>query len=74
MTILTAGPQSRRIERGEREKFTALFPIHLDDAVMDALQPWAADIGDFTHWKEHDAYAKALERVLRGLSANPART
>jgi hypothetical protein len=48
---------------------------------MDALQPWAADIrrsrrhiGDSMHWKEHDAYAKALEPVLRDLNANPART
>ncbi len=24
-------------------------------------------IGDFTRWKEHDAYSKALERLLRDL-------
>jgi hypothetical protein len=24
-------------------------------------------IGDFTRWKEHDAYQKALERLLRDL-------
>jgi hypothetical protein len=30
--------------------------------------------GDFTRWKEHDAYSKALERLLRDLKvevANP---
>ena len=70
-TILTAGEQSRRVDRGDREKLTALFPIRLDDAVMDALQPWAADIrrsrhiGDFTHWKEHDpTERRALEGAI----------
>jgi hypothetical protein len=31
-------------------------------------------IGDFTRWKEHDAYSKALERLLRDLKvgASPA--
>ena len=24
-------------------------------------------IGDFTRWKEHDAYQKALDRLLRDL-------
>jgi hypothetical protein len=24
-------------------------------------------IGDFTRWKEHDAYSKALEKLLRDL-------
>jgi hypothetical protein len=37
------------------------------------MSGWAADIrrtrhiGDFTRWKEHDAYTKALERLLRDL-------
>ena len=25
------------------------------------------NIGDFTRWKEHDAYRQALERLLRDL-------
>jgi hypothetical protein len=31
-------------------------------------------IGDFTLWKEHDAYSEALERLLRDLKveASPA--
>jgi hypothetical protein len=31
-------------------------------------------VGDFTRWKEHDAYSKALERLLRDLkvAASPA--
>jgi hypothetical protein len=32
------------------------------------------NIGDFTRWKEHDAYSKAFERLLRDLKveARPA--
>jgi hypothetical protein len=50
-----------------------LFPIRIDDAVMDTTEQWAHDIrrtrhiSDFTRWKEHDAYSKALDRLLRDL-------
>jgi hypothetical protein len=62
-------------EREDREKRTVLFPIRIDDAVMEAPQPWAADIrrtrhiGDFRRWKDHDSYQKGLERLLRDLRA-----
>jgi hypothetical protein len=52
---------------------TALFPIRVDAAVMDTTEEWAHDIkrtrhiGDFTRWKEHDTYQKALDRLLRDL-------
>ncbi len=51
----------------------ALFPVRLDDAVLTTAEPWAAklrdnrNIGDFRCWKEHDAYTKALDRLLRNL-------
>jgi hypothetical protein len=54
-----------------------LFPIRLDDAAMESKRGWAADIkrsrhiGDFSHWKDHDAYQKALERLLRDLRVAP---
>ncbi len=50
-----------------------LFPVRLDDAVMDTNVPWAnmirqsRHIGDFTHWKDHDSYRKAFDRLLRDL-------
>lgn len=62
-------------EREDREKRTVLFPIRIDDAVMDAKQPWAADIrrsrhiGDFCTWETHSSYVKALDRLLRDLKA-----
>jgi hypothetical protein len=52
-----------------------LFPIRLDDAVMQTDQAWAGDIrrtrhiGDFTRWKDHDAYQQAFQRLLRDLKA-----
>ena len=58
----------------EREK-TVLFPIRVDDTVMKSKADWAGaikekrNIGDFTRWKDHDAYSEAFERLLRDLKA-----
>ena len=52
-----------------------LFPIRLDGAVMESKTGWASHIrltrhiGDFTNWKNHDAYVKAFDRLLRDLKA-----
>ena len=62
----------------ERDGRTVLFPVRIDTAVMDTTEQWADDIrrtrhiGDFTRWKEHDAYQKALERLLRDLRVERA--
>jgi TIR domain len=54
---------------------TVLFPVRVDDRVMDTCEAWAADIrrtrqiGDFTRWKDHDAYQNAFARLLRDLKA-----
>ena len=39
---------------------------------MTTNEAWAAklrarNIGDFTHWKDHDAYKQSFERVVRDL-------
>ena len=63
------------LERERREKRTVLFPIRLDDAIMDTNEAWAASIrrqrnmGDFRGWKVHDSYQKALERLMLYLKA-----
>jgi len=50
-----------------------LFPVRLDEAVLDTDTAWAAEIkdtrhiGDFRRWKEHEAYQRALARLLRDL-------
>lgn len=52
-----------------------LFPIRLDKAILTCETDWAKDIrksrhiGDFEHWKDHDAYQIAFERLLRDLKA-----
>jgi uncharacterized protein YjbI with pentapeptide repeats len=62
-------------EKEQKQKRTVLFPIRLDDAVMDTEEAWAADIrrtrhiGDFRNWKDHDEFQNALERLLRDLKS-----
>ena len=62
-------------EEESRRKRTVLFPVRLDDSVMHTELAWAADIrrtrhiGDFRAWKDHDAYRKAFDRLLRDLKA-----
>ncbi len=62
-------------ERRDPEKKTVLFPVMIDDAINDTNVAWASDIrrtrhiGDFCDWKNHDAYKKAFDRLLRDLKA-----
>jgi hypothetical protein len=60
-------------EKERDRKTTVLFPIRLDNAVMDSKLGWAADIkrsmhiGDFRKWKDHNAYQGSFDRLLRDL-------
>jgi len=62
-------------EKERQQNRTVLFPIRLDDAVMETDEAWAADmrrtrhIGDFRDWRNHDSYKKAFDRLLRDLRA-----
>ncbi|MDQ2905345.1 MAG: toll/interleukin-1 receptor domain-containing protein [Chloroflexota bacterium] len=64
------------IEKQAREQGTerqVLFPIRLDDSVLQTKRAWAKEmrhrnIGDFTRWEEHDAYQQAFQRLLRDLT------
>jgi hypothetical protein len=56
----------------DRRKSTVLFPVRVDDAVIETKEAWAAqlrrrNIGDFRHWRDHDGYKRTFERVLRDL-------
>jgi uncharacterized protein YjbI with pentapeptide repeats len=61
------------LEREQIENRLILFPIRLDDTVMETKKAWAANIrrirniGDFRNWKNHDDYQKGFARVLRDL-------
>ncbi len=60
-------------ERKREDRRTVLFPIAIDQAVQDTDLAWAQKIrrtrhiGDFTHWKDHDAYQQSFARLLRDL-------
>ena len=62
--------QSALAEEKQRGR-TVLFPVCVDDLVMQTTEQWAHDIrrtrhiGDFTRWKDHDRYEKGLQRLLR---------
>jgi hypothetical protein len=68
------------LERERHENRLVLFPIRLDDSIMDATQAWAAEIrrtryiGDFTRWKDHDSYKKTFSRLLRDLAQGEKNT
>jgi uncharacterized protein YjbI with pentapeptide repeats len=65
---------TKAFEEERTHKKIALFPIRLDDTVMDTNEAWAAklraqrNIGDFRRWEEHDEYQKSFARVLRDLT------
>ncbi|MGO8786880.1 MAG: toll/interleukin-1 receptor domain-containing protein [Terriglobia bacterium] len=69
------GQGAAALEKERKPGNTVLFPIRLDDAVMETDQAWAASlrrtrhIGDFRAWKDHDEYLKSFERLLRDLNA-----
>jgi len=66
------------LEKEHKSSKLVLFPVRLDEAVMETSKAWAANlrrtrhIGDFTRWKDHDAYQRSFQRLLRDLKAEQA--
>jgi uncharacterized protein YjbI with pentapeptide repeats len=64
------------MESEDEQRRTILFPVRIDDSVMEIKEGWPADvrrtrhIGDFRRWKEHDEYRKAFKRLLNDLRAS----
>lgn len=62
----------------ERGAALRMFPIRLDDTVMDTGTAWAAHIrrtrhiGDFRQWRDKAPYQKSLRRLLRDLGRTDA--
>jgi uncharacterized protein YjbI with pentapeptide repeats len=63
------------LEKEDRQQREVLFPIRLDEVVMQTSRAWAATlrrtrhIGDFTRWTDPQEYQFAFERLLRDLKA-----
>jgi len=63
------------MEQEKESGKTVLFPIRLDDAVLNTRDDWAAkikrrrNIGDFSSWNDEVKYQKMFERLLRDLRA-----
>ena len=60
-------------EKEQLQGSTVLFPLRLDDAVMNCSRAWASDIrrtrhiGDFCTWRDGDCFERSLDRLLRDL-------
>ena len=61
------------LEKERQQQSNVLFPVRLDDAVMDSSRAWAAEIrrtrhiGDFRGWKDYTSFQSSLDRLLRDL-------
>jgi hypothetical protein len=70
---------TRALDEERTRKQVVLFPVRLDDAVMQTSEAWARlvrgqrNIGDSTRWKEHDSYQKSLDRLIRDLRVETSR-
>jgi hypothetical protein len=63
MRVVSA-KEGREVPRAGREGPSG---ARLPDGTMLGRRDLARRLGDFTRWKEHDAYREALERLLRDL-------
>jgi hypothetical protein len=66
------------LTKENERKTTMLFPLRLDTSITQSTASWATHlhrtrhITDFTRWKQHDHYQKALKRLLRDLQPEKA--
>jgi hypothetical protein len=77
-SVWVEGEVEAALERERKEKRTVLFPIRLDDAVLETQIAWAShirqtrQIGDFRGWENHGTYQIAFARLIRNLQAAEA--
>jgi uncharacterized protein YjbI with pentapeptide repeats len=61
--------------RERKQGTTVLFPVQIDNTVMNIKAGWPAfirntrNIGDFRRWKTHEVYQQAFARLLCDLTA-----
>ena len=67
------GEVTRALDEERTRNQVVLFPVRLDDVVMQTSEGWARllrgqrNIGDFTGWKEQDSYQTSFDRLMRDL-------
>jgi hypothetical protein len=67
------GEVTRALDEERDRKQIVLFPVRIDDAVMQTSEGWARllrgqrNIGNFFGWKEDDSYQKSFDRLMRDL-------
>ena len=72
-SIVSVDEVTKAFAEERDRKQTVVFPIRIDEAVLDTGKPWVVklrnsrNIGDFTNWKQHDSFKKSCERLLRDL-------
>ena len=60
----------KALQKERRTKKVVIFPLVLDDAVVDVNKGWAADLRrtrrleDFRNWKDNSAYQRSLDALL----------
>jgi uncharacterized protein YjbI with pentapeptide repeats len=65
----------KAFDEERNRKQTVLFPIRIDDAVVDTDKSWARtlrvqrNIGHFPNWKDHNSYKVSFERLMRDLAS-----
>ncbi len=74
---------SRALREEKRRGTLVLFPLRIDETIMQVEFGWAKrireahtptgrHIGNFTQWKDHDAYQQSFARLLRDLRVEDA--
>jgi hypothetical protein len=65
----------KAFDEERKRKQTVLFPIQIDDAVMDTEKAWARtlrlqrNIGYFPNWRDHNSYKTSFDRLMRDLAS-----
>jgi hypothetical protein len=73
------GEVTRALDEERTRGQVVLFPVRIDDAVMQTSEAWARlllgqrNIGDFSGWKEHDSYQRSFDRLVRDLRVDTSR-
>ena len=74
--VETALEKEHNTKTEDNPRPTVLFPIRIDSTTEESKLPWVRKIRrerhitDFSAWKDHDKYKKALDKLLADLKAS----